>query len=143
MGVYMTSQEITLRLPAKVYDQVRKAAERAQRPIGDLIAEALIAAAPMISTPTHVSGSLAQLAYLNDAALLQVARATVQPSQRNRLTFLHDKQQREGLSLQEQDEEQLLLALYRETVLVRAQAAVLLKHRGYDVQDPSQFEPIA
>ena len=143
MGVYMTTQEITLRLPAKVYDQVRKAAERVQRPIGDLLAEALIAAAPTISTQMDVSGSLAQLAYLNDAALLQGARATVQPTQRSRLAELHEKQQREGLSLNEQAEEQQLLALYRETVLIRAQAAVLRKHRGYDVQDASQFEPIA
>jgi hypothetical protein len=35
-----------------------------------------------------------------------------------------------------------MLALYRETLLVRLQAAVLLKQRGYDVSDPQQFAPL-
>jgi uncharacterized protein YnzC (UPF0291/DUF896 family) len=56
--------------------------------------------------------------------------------QRERLETLHDKQQREGLTPDEQAEEQALLSLYRETLLVRAQAAVLLKQRGYDVSEP-------
>jgi hypothetical protein len=64
------------------------------------------------------------------------------PVQRERLETLHDKQQREGLSTEEAREEQALLELYRETVLVRAQAAVLLKQRGYDTSDPQQFTPL-
>jgi hypothetical protein len=64
------------------------------------------------------------------------------PAQRERLEALHDKQQREGLSTEEQQEERTLLELYRETVLVRAQAAVLLKQRGYDISDPQQFAPL-
>lgn len=62
--------------------------------------------------------------------------------QRERLEELNDKQQREHLSLEEQQEAQALVALYRETILVRAQAAVLLKQRRYDVSDPNQFQPI-
>jgi hypothetical protein len=56
---------------------------------------------------------------------------------------LHDKQQREGLTPDEQTEEQALLSLYRETLLVRAQAAVLLKRRGYDVSEPLQFASLS
>jgi hypothetical protein len=59
--------------------------------------------------------------------------------QRIHLEALQDKQQREELTLTEQDEEQALLKLYRETLLVRVQAAVLLKQRNYDVSDPTQF----
>ena len=76
------------------------------------------------------------MAYLNDAALWQAGRATMTAEQRERLEALHDKQQREGLTPDEQAEERALLALYRETLLVRAQAAVLLKQRGYDVSEP-------
>jgi hypothetical protein len=61
--------------------------------------------------------------------------------QRERLAELHSKQQREGLNAEEQGEERALLALYRETILVRAQAALLLKQRGYDVRDPQQVAP--
>ena len=46
------------------------------------------------------------------------------------------------ITAEEQAEERALLALYCETLLLRAQAAVLLKHRGYDVSDPQQFRPL-
>jgi len=62
--------------------------------------------------------------------------------QQERLESLHHKQQSQGLTVEEKAEEQALLALYRETLLVRAQAAVLLKQRGYDVSNPRQFTPL-
>jgi hypothetical protein len=139
----MTTQEVTLELPEPVYDQIRRAAEKTQRPINDLLLEAVIAAAPSLDAPTGpLRSALAQLAYLNDAALWQAARSTVLPAQRERLEALHGKQQREGLSAEELQEEQALQELYRETLLVRAQAALLLKQRGYDVSDPQPFAPL-
>lgn len=86
--------------------------------------------------------SLAQMAYLGDAALWQAARATMAPEQRTRLAELHDKQQRSGLDPEEKAEAEALLALYDETLLVRAQAAVLLQQRGCDVSNPEQFAPL-
>ena len=47
-----------------------------------------------------------------------------------------------ALALEEEAEQQALLSLYRETLLVRAQAAVLLKLRGYEVADPKLFAPL-
>ena len=139
----MTTLEVTLELPEPLYDQIRRAAERTQRPINDLLLEAVMAAAPSLDAPAGpLRSALAQLAYLNDAALWQVARSAMLPAQHERLSALHDKQQREGLSTEEQLEEQSLLELYRETLVVRAQAAVLLKQRGYDVSDPKQFAPL-
>ena len=139
----MTIQAITLNLPETVYEQIRQAAEKAQRPVDEVLIEAVTAVAPVIgSAPEKLRTALAQMAYLNDAALWQAARATMTAEQRERLEALHDQQQREGLTAEEQAEEQALLALYRETLLVRAQAAVLLKQRGYDVSDPQQFTPL-
>jgi hypothetical protein len=63
--------------------------------------------------------------------------------QRGRLATLHDKQQRELLTAEERTEEQALLTLYRETLLVRGQAGVLLRQRGYDISDPEQLTPLA
>lgn len=83
--------------------------------------------------------ALAQMAYLNDAALWQAARSTLPPELRQRLEALHIRQQHVGLSPDEQTEAERLEQLYRDTLLVRAQAAVLLKQRGYDVSDLSQF----
>ena len=139
----MTVQAITLNLPETVYEQIRQAAEKAQRPVDEVLVEAVTAVAPVISiAPENLRTALAQMAYLNDAALWQAARATMTAEQRERLEALHDKQQRAELTAEEQAEEQALLALYRETLLVRAQAAVLLKQRGYDVSDPQQFAPL-
>ena len=82
------------------------------------------------------------MAYLNDAALWKAARSTLSGDQRLQLEALHDKQQRAGLTQDEQAQEQALVRLYRETLLVRAQAVALLQQRGYDVADPTAFHPL-
>lgn len=80
---------------------------------------------------------------LSDEALWQAARSTMAYEQKQRLQTLHDLKQRRGLTSPEQTEDEALLALYRDTLLVRAQAANLLQQRGYDVSDPEQFTPLA
>jgi len=140
----MTVQAITLNLPQAIYKQIRQAAEKVGRPVNEVLLEAVTAVAPVIGTePENLRTALAQMAYLNDAALWQAGRAMMTAEQRERLEALHDQQQREGLTPDEQAEEQALLSLYRETLLVRAQAAVLLKQRGYDVSEPLQFAPLS
>ncbi len=139
----MSVQAITLNLPETIYDQVRRAAERIKRPIHEVMLEAVAAVAPVADTATEKLRSvLAQMVYLNDAALWRAARATMRTEQRQRLEALHDKQQRLGLTAEERVEEQALLALYDETILVRAQAAVLLQQRGYAISDLNQFAPL-
>jgi hypothetical protein len=139
----MTIQPVTLNLPASVYRQIRRAARKARRPLDDVLIEAVAAAAPLMESPAApLRFALAQMSYLNDAALWQAARATLSARQRRRLAFLHTEHQRRSLTPEEHTEEQSLLSLYRETILVRAQAAVLLQQRGYDVADPAQFEPL-
>jgi len=139
----MTVQAITLNLPQTVYEQIRRAAEKARRPVDEVLIEAVTAVAPVIDSASEgLRTALAQMAYLNDAALWQAARATMSTEQQERLESLHHKQQSQGLTVEEKAEEQALLALYRETLLVRAQAAVLLKQRGYDVSNPRQFTPL-
>lgn len=139
-----TVHAVTLDLPETVYNQIQRAAEKVQRPVEDILVEAVAAVAPVMdSAPLEMRSSLAQMAYLNDAALWQAARTTMPVEQRTRLEALHQQQQAgHPLTAAEEAEEQTLLALYRETLLVRAQAAVLLKQRNYDVADPQQFAPL-
>jgi hypothetical protein len=140
----MPEHVVTITLPDMVYEQIRQAAERSHRPFNDVLAEAVTAAAPVMDVPHgSLRSALAHLAYLNDAALWQAARTTMPAEQRERLATLHDKQQREPLAAEERTEEQGLLALYRETLLVRGQAAILLRQRGYDLSDPQQLTPLA
>lgn len=139
----MTAQAITLNLPQTVYEQIQRAAAKTQRSVDEVLIEAVTAVAPIMGTaPEKLRTALAQMAYLNDAALWQAARTTMLVKQRERLEALHHQQQRQGLTTEEQTEEQALLTLYRETLLIRAQAAALLKQRGYDVTDPQQFTPL-
>lgn len=139
----LTWKEITFRLPESVYERIRQIADRLRRPVDDVIAETVTAATPLAEgTSERIRSALGQMAYLNDAALWQAARATVPPSQRERLSALTEQRERGPLTPEEEVEEQALLSLYRETLLVRAQAAVLLKQRGYDVADPKQFAPL-
>ena len=139
----MTVHPVTVNLSEPLYRRIQRVSERTQRSLEQLLGDALAALAPENSNlPADLQTALAQMAYLNDAALWQAARTTLQLEQQQRLETLHDKQQRTKLSSAEQAEEQALLKLYRETQLVRAQAVVLLKQRGYDVSDPEQFAPI-
>jgi len=138
----MTTQPVTLHLPVPVYEQVQRAAAQVQRPVQDVLIEIVAAASPAGVALHHaLSSALANMAYLNDASLWQAARATMLPEQREQLANLHDIQKRRPLTTEEQAEETALLQLYRETILVRAQAAVLLKLRGYDVSNPALFSP--
>lgn len=137
----MTEQLITLQLPLATYEKVKQAAAKTQRSLEQVLLEAVTAVAT-VTSPPHIQTDLASLAYLNDAALWQMARSSMLPNQQEALANLHHKQQSEGLSTEEQAQEEALRQLYQESILIRAQAAVLLKQRGYDVSDPSQFLPL-
>lgn len=140
----MDLHELTLHVPEAVYEQLRRAAEKSRRPLDEVLREAVTAVAPVAAdAPPAMRSAIAQMAYLNDAALWQAARATMHPAKRARTEELHDAQQRSPLSPEEKAEEEALVALYRDTLLVRAQAAVLLHHRGYDVSNPDVFQPLA
>ena len=130
-------------LPEEIFRQIQRAAERLQRPMDDVLAEAVSAVAPVMDiAPGALRDSLAQLAYMNDAALWKVARSTLTVEQRERLEILHIKQQDTGLTTAEKAEEVDLLQRYKESQLVRAQAIVLLHQRGYDTENPSHFHPL-
>lgn len=132
---------VTLNLSDSVYEQIERAAEKARRPMNDVLREAVAAVASLGGVaPGRGRDALAQMAYLNDAALWQAARAAMTAPLRARLENLHDQKREHGLGVEDATEEEALLALYRETLLVRALAAVLLKQRGYEVPDPTQFE---
>lgn len=139
----MAIQTIKLDIPRKLYERIQRAAAQKHKAVHDLLVEAVTAVVPVIDADSiDLKTALAQLTYLNDAALWQAARTAMSVEQRERLTLLHAKQQNEGLTEQEQTEEEALLKLYRETLLIRAQAAALLNQRHYDVSDPTQFHPI-
>lgn len=133
----MAGLPVQIELPPDLYRQIKEAADRAKRPVDEVLTEAVAAVAPVVdSAPGPLKSALAHLAYLNDAALWQAGRAAMAPEQRDRLEALHELKRRRPLQDEEAAEEEALVSLYRETLLIRAQAAVLLKQRGYDISDP-------
>ena len=139
----MAVHPVTIDIPDHVYRRLQRAAKYARRPIEQMLAETVVAVAPVFdSSSERQRTTKTDLDRLNDAALWKIARTTLDSVQRTRLQALHDKQQRSGLTVQELAEEQTLVALYRETQLARAQAIALLKQRNYDVADPTPFLPI-
>lgn len=147
MGVVLVStymaMNVTLNLSDSVYDQITRAAEKAHRPVNDILREAVAAIVSLEGVgPGRGRDALAQMVYLNDAALWQASRASMPAEQRARLEEMHDQKRERGLGVADAAEEETLLALYRETLLVRALAAVLLKQRGYEASTSTQLEPL-
>lgn len=72
---------------------------------------------------------------LDDAALIESARNRLEDNVSAQLERLHDKQRQEGLSDEESAKLADLVGRYERHMLVRAQAAALLKARGCDLRE--------
>ena len=81
----------------------------------------------------ELAAAVAELRFLDDAALWQAARMHMVPADAQRLEILHLKRQREGLSADEADEAGRLTGTYERIMVIRAEAAARLKERGHDV----------
>jgi plasmid stability protein len=120
-------------LPAPLYRQVQERAARARHSVEDELIQVVATALPTLDElPQETTEVLAQLRFLDDAELWQAARTRMLPERAEQLEQLNLKQQREGLTPDEQQEREQLLGYYEQTMLVRAQAAVLLQERGHD-----------
>lgn len=130
----MPTQSVTLRLPDALYQHLKRRAEQAQRAIEDELLD-VVAAAVLVDDelPLELSEALSSLALLDDEALWRAARTRLPAEAAEELEGLHLKRQREGISALEAEQTAALLRQYERAMLVRAQAAALLKQRGHDV----------
>jgi plasmid stability protein len=128
------TQSVTLRLPDALYQHLKRRAEQAQRAIEDELLD-VVAAAVLVDDelPLELSEALSSLALLDDEALWRAARTRLPAEAAEELEGLHLKRQREGISALEAEQTAALLRQYERAMLVRAQAAALLKQRGHDV----------
>lgn len=136
----MNVQSVTLNLPETLYRKAQQRAEKMQRSVEDELVEVVATALPEFDDlPQEITKVLAQLRFLDDAALWQAARTTMSSDQAKQLEEFNLKQQREGLTPEEHQTRDQLLRHYEQTMLVRAQAAVLLQEHGHDVTDLTLF----
>ena len=132
----MALQTVTLKVSDELFRRLQRRDEQAHRSIEDEVLELVASALPLDDRlPADLESTLASLDLLDDAALWNAARMRMPPDAAAELEALHLKRQREGLTGSEMERAAQLLRLYERTMLIRAQAAVLLKQRGHDISE--------
>lgn len=130
----MTAHAVTLQLPGPLYSHFQSRAERTHR---SLEAELLDAVAAVASDeedlPPELAQTIADLGLLTDEELWRAARNRLSDEARAHLEALNFKQQKEGLAPAEKETLEHLVQQYDRAVLLRAEAARLLKERGQDI----------
>lgn len=85
------------------------------------------------AVPSDLEETIASLAALDDESLWRLARSRVADDNARRLAELGDRRQRAGLTDDELREAEELMQLHDRVMVVRAEAAALLKRRGQDI----------
>ncbi len=130
----MPAQAITLQLPSPLYEHFKRLAAKARRTVEAEILDAVAHVAPELEDlPPDLSESLSQLEALEDSALWQLARSRLSREDSSELENLHFKRQSEGLTPEEKARTNFLVGQYERAIVLRAQAARVLKERGHDV----------
>ncbi len=130
----MTMQIVTVQVPEVLFTRLKQRAEQTNRTLEAEVLDVLITAVPVATElPPDLESALSPLAVLDDEALWQAARRCLPAAITDALEELHLKQQREGLTALERQSLADLVRQYERNMLVRAQAAALLKQRGHDI----------
>jgi len=130
----MTVQTVTLELPEILYQRLKARAEQTQRSIEDEALDVLATSVTVADElPDDLEAAIAPLSLLDNSALWRAARTTLPSDVAQELTDLNAKRQREGLTEAEAQTAAALVRQYERAMLVRAQAAALLKQHGHDV----------
>ena len=130
----MHVQPVTLNLPYALYRRLKHQADRARRTVEDELIEVVATAVPVgDELSADLNEAISPLALLNDDDLWRAARSHLPVEAAAQMEGLHLKRQREGLTEAEARTLAGLVRQYERAMLVRAQAAVLLKERGHAV----------
>ncbi len=122
------TQTLTVNLPSELYIRIKMRADEAHRSVEAEAAELLAATVP---EKPNLQLAVDALELLDNKDLAQAARSRLATELSAELESLHFKQQREGLTEAESARCAELVHAYERSMLVRAQAAALLKERGF------------
>jgi hypothetical protein len=125
------SETVTLQLPDDLARRARSAAAATNRRFEDAILDWIARGADEL--PADLADAVSSLDALDDEALWEAARGGLPAEAFERLEELHLKRQRDGVTAAEGEELAGLVRQYERVLLVRAQAAALLRRRGHDV----------
>lgn len=133
------AQDITVTLPDKLYDPIRRMAEATHQPVERLVVSALQASLPSLEgLSTNLAQELVGLELYDNDALLQVMQETVPSNQANEIDRLLQRQQEGIISPVELEQLEELQQNADRTMLRKARAAVLLRFRGQPIPTRSE-----
>ena len=130
----MTTRPITLDVPEALYERLKRQAEQLKHTVEAEVLEIVIEALPgEEEISPELEGTLALMEFLDDKALWRAAESRLSKKESAKLQELHLKADGESLTEAEKHLEKQLTEKYERALLIRAEAAVLLKRRGYDI----------
>lgn len=132
----MNIHPVMVKLPKRLYNRVEKRARQTKRSVeSELLAVVTQAMGKEDELPEELSSMLEDLSMLEDKALWRAARGGMKIAESTQMEKLHLKRQQKGLNESESQTLNRLVRQYEKHMLVRAQSAALLKHRGHDISD--------
>lgn len=133
----MGQKSVTLQIPAELYTAIQQAAEAAARPMETVLLESLEALfQPILDyQDENLSDQYAWLGNASDAQLWAVVYRHLPWAASLRLHELNARAKANALSDAEADELQTLLEQVDRAMLLRSEALLLLKQRGYNLSD--------
>ena len=124
----MTTQTVTLNLPASVLNRAQKMSQLLQRPLEEVLTLTLSSALPDVEdAPPEMQTDLVEMTWLSDEALWTIAESQMSDEAQAQLA---DLSQRQDLVAHEQDILQSLRQQYGQITLRKARAYALLSLRG-------------
>ncbi len=130
----MSAQAVTLHLPMSLYDLLWQRAQMTRRSLEAEILDVVTSVVhPDDDLPPDLREIIAPLQELDDEALRRAAMDRFPEEAAARFAELNSKQQREGLTEEETRALDGLRHGYERVMVIRAEAAALLKERGHDV----------
>lgn len=128
---------VTVNLPGSLVRDMETTARQQQRSVSAVARELILQGWPMLpSLPDEVEAELAAFTNLSDAVLWLLAQSTLTEAEQEKLAELNRQSKQHSLTEEEEASREALLDAYNRVMVRRAQAALLLKARGYDLSDP-------
>lgn len=138
----LSSTSIIVDLPSPVAEQLEEAAYRQRRSVRDLVRDLILEHWNIVpSLPEDLEDELAAFRNLSDDVLWLIARTSLSEREQAELADLNEAAHHRELASEEAARQDLLLSIFEKTMVRRAQAAVVLQSRGYDLSDPSVLSP--
>ncbi len=130
----MSMRTLTVNVSREMYEALARRAANARSTVADeLVRAAKRDVSAEEQLPPELEAELAALVQADDPTLWSIARRRYAQEQARRLEELHHLSSSAPLSSSEEDEADSLIAEQDRYMLLRAQAAALLKSRGHDV----------